>query len=533
MLNRMDKRSFRDLCKQFHAPKNYTGKVQIIRPSAVLSINTYSAPVTLPIGPAYLASVLREAGYRVGIIDAVGEDVSNIAVSDCGRFNIQGISVTETVNKIDADTTIVGISMMFSQDWIEHRKLVQAIRRARPDVKIVAGGEHVTALSTYVLKDCPELDYVIKGEGEQAFLELVYCLAAQNDITKVSSVSYIDENGEYSTTGLSPRIYNINELPRPAWDLCPVDSYFVDNWTMGISMGRNMPIVATRGCPYQCSFCSNPQMWTTRYVMRDHLEVVDEIEWLIKTYNTNSIDFFDLTAIIKKDWILKFCEELKHRNINIVWQLPSGTRSEALDADTLEAIYEAGCSYLVYAPESGSARTLQVIKKKIDLGRLTQSIRDAVRHKHTVKVNLIIGFPNETYSDVFRTILYTIKMAYIGAEDCNISLFSPYPGSALYEELRAENAIAEPNDEYFADLVLQFDFTNSESVCRNISGSQLKFFRIFGLGIFYTLAYTLHPSRIYRLVKNLFSPRFQANNLFEQRLSDALARSRIMNEKKT
>src|SRR6185436_14108150 len=102
--------------------------------------------------------------------------------------------------------------------------------------------------------------------------------------------------------------------------------------------------------------CSSPAMWTTRYKLRSVDEVISEIEWLIEKYQANSIDFFDLTAIVKKDWIMEFCAKLKARGVSVVWQLPSGTRSEALDPEALQAIYDAQCRYLVYAPESGSAR---------------------------------------------------------------------------------------------------------------------------------------------------------------------------------
>ena len=77
--------------------------------------------------------------------------------------------------------------------------------------------------------------------------------------------------------------------------------------------------------------------------MRPVIDVVNEIEFLIKTYKVNSIDFADLTAIIKKDWILEFSNEIKRRNLEFIWQLPSGTRSEALDKNTVRTIYDAGC----------------------------------------------------------------------------------------------------------------------------------------------------------------------------------------------
>ena len=98
--------------------------------------------------------------------------------------------------------------------------------------------------------------------------------------------------------------------------------------------------------------------------------MVDEIEHYIEKYQVDSIDFTDLTAVVKKGWVMDFSQELTKRNINIVWQLPSGTRSEALDDEVVTAMKKAGNGYLVYAPESGSPRILKQIKKKVHLDKL-------------------------------------------------------------------------------------------------------------------------------------------------------------------
>ena len=329
----LDSRHVGDLLARFAAPAGGAGTVQIVRPFAVISRTTYSAPITLPIGPAYLAATLEKAGYSVGIIDAIGEGIYQIVRSRCGDYNLQGLSTNEIIARIKPETRVLGVSMMFSQEWLEHRSFIRAVRQAFPKLTIVAGGEHPTAVPEHVLRDCPEIDYLVAGEGELTFLELVHGIMHGRDIGGIPGVSFIDRAGQFVATGLSRRIVDIDNLPPPAWHLCNVENYFIDNWTMGIAMGHNMPILATRGCPYQCTFCSNPTMWTTRYKMRDVGRVVDEIEFLIKQYKANSIDFFDLTAIVKKEWIIAFCKELKRRNINIAWQLPSGTRSEALDRE--------------------------------------------------------------------------------------------------------------------------------------------------------------------------------------------------------
>ncbi len=525
-LSQTDQRHVADMLKEFACPKGDLRRVQLVRPFSVLSASTYSAPLTLPVGPAYLAGTLEAAGYVVGLVDGLGADIHRVELSANGLYNVQGAGIEALVAMIPADSVIIGISLMFSQEWVEQRALIKAIRAAFPNAWLVAGGEHVSALTDYVLRDAPEINFAISGEGEFAFLQLVHALFTGGDLDTVSGLSRIDQTGTLISASPSRRIATIGELPRPAWHLCNVHNYFIDNWTMGIAMGRNMPILATRGCPYQCTFCSNPNMWTTRYTMRPATDVVDEIEWLVREYQANSIDFFDLTAIVKRDWILEFCAELERREIKIVWQLPSGTRSEALDDDTLAALYRAGCRLLVYAPESGSEETLRLIKKKVHLPKLVESVRSAVRQGHTVKVNIVIGFPKEQLNDMIQSVLFSLRMALIGVDDCNIAIFSPYPGSELYQQLRAADKVPAPSDRYFNDLVAQFDFTNASAFCETVSGQRLTFIRVFGLAMFYVVAYLSHPSRLVRLVRNIFAERFQASNLFEQRISDALARRR-------
>ena len=288
-----------------------------------------------------------------------------------------------------------------------------------------------------------------------------------------------------------------------------------------------MLILATRGCPYQCTFCSSPSMWSTRYLMRPPADVVDEIEWLVSSYGAKSVDFEDLTAIVKKEWTLAFCNELKSRKLDVVWQLPSGTRSEALDAETLQALYDTGCRLLVYAPESGSERSLEIIKKRVKLDRLTASLKQAVRIGHTGKINLVIGFPHETRLDCWRTIRYAVKVALFGAHDCLISIFTPYPGSELFDELRRDGTIPALDDSYFEDLLLQFDATSQASYCRHVGGRELALYRIVGMSLFYLTSFLRAPWRGVRIFGALFKREFQPRTVLEQKLAEMALRWRL------
>jgi anaerobic magnesium-protoporphyrin IX monomethyl ester cyclase len=502
-----------------------TRVVTLIAPPIYFSKNSYSTPLTMPLGLAYLAAVLEKAHYRVKIVDCPGSDANNLYYTPNGRFKVQGLDERRSIDLIDRETDIIGVSIMFSQEWPQVRDYISRIRQAFPHAKIIVGGEHPTAMPEYTLRDCPAIDYLVRGEGELTLLEVVYRLRSGKPIQGVSGVAYLAD-GNFFQRPLSPRLSDIKKMPWPSWHLIDVEPYFQPNFTMGISHGRNIAMLATRGCPYQCTFCSNPSMWTTRYVMRPVGDVVDEIVDHIKKYRANSIDFYDLTAIVKRDWILQFIAELEHRDIHISWQLPSGTRSESLDEEVIKGLARTGCEFLVYAPESGSQRTLEMIKKRVNLKNLQRSIAIAVKNGITTKVNFIIGFPFESRIDIFRTLCFVWKLALMKVNDCNISAFSPYPGSELFDELQRENAFGKIDDEYFATLMTQFDFTVTKTFCRHVSSWEILAYRVVGMVVFYGLNYLRCPGRSVRLVKSMLQSRFQPTSLLEQRISDFIVRAR-------
>jgi radical SAM superfamily enzyme YgiQ (UPF0313 family) len=500
--------------------------VTLIKPPVIFSRNSYSTPLTMPLSLAYLAGVLEKANYRVEILDCPGKSVDEIRTTPDGRFKVQGLEEKKSVELIDPETDIIGVTIMFSQEWPHARNFINKVRQSFPHAKIIVGGEHPTAMPEYVLRDCPAIDYVVTGEGELTLLELVYNLRSGKSVREVSGISSL-VNGTYFQTCLSPRLTDIKKMPWPAWHLIDVEPYFQPNFTVGIGQGRNMAMLATRGCPYQCTFCSNPTMWTTRYLMRPVEDVVDEIVYNIETYRVNNIDFHDLTAIVKREWILDFIAELERRGVRILWQLPSGTRSESLDEEVIRGLARTGCRFLVYAPESGSQRTLDMIKKRVNLTNLTKSVTTALRYGIVTKVNFIIGFPFETRRDMFKTLFFMWKLALLKVDDCNLATFTPYPGSELFDELAKENAVGKIDDAYFESLMTQFDFTLAKTHCRHVGPVEILFYRILGMSLFYVLSYLRVPSRLVRLAKCFFlKTPFQPRSIFEQRAYDHIVRLR-------
>jgi radical SAM superfamily enzyme YgiQ (UPF0313 family) len=481
------------------------------------------------LGLAYVAGYARKFGYGVEIIDGTAEGLNHVLPFEGHPgFQIQGISPDDLVARIPPSTEVVGFTSMFSSEWVLLRGIIRAVRARFPEALLVAGGEHFTALPEYCLRDCLELDVIVKGEGEHTFYELLEAYSA-GDWSNVAGTCYLDESGSFRDNGGLPRIRNPETIPWPYWPEGYLEKFWEAGKSYGIRTERDVPVLGSRGCPYQCTFCSSPQMWTTRYVLRDIDDLIAEIKSYIEKYDITSFQFYDLTVFTKKSWTIEFCRRLKEEQLDLRWSLPSGTRSEALDEEVLRLLKETNCDYLAYAPESGSPRTLKIIKKKIHPDKMVASIRTAKKIGLVLRTNLIIGFPHETRKDVFQTLWFGLRMAVVGVDEVPFFIFSAYPGTEIFAGLY-EDGVVKLNDDYFMSLVSfngKFSLLKPQGVTNpRISGFELATVRLTFMLLNYGLSYLLFPRRILRTIRNLVVGKNSAT-VFENRLQDALHRRKV------
>ena len=233
------------------------------------------------------------------------------------------------------------------------------------------------------------------------------------------------------------------------------------------------------------------------------------------------IQFYDLTAGIKKAWIINFCKRLVEKKIKIDWSLPSGTRSEALDPEVLDWLWAANLKYLAYAPESASPTTLNLIKKKINFPKMVESIRYAIKKGINLRVNFIIGFPHETRQQIFETLRGQLKLVLMGVDEAPVFPFQAYPGMELFDQLVKKGEII-VSDEYLDGLAtLSTGKFSPPAFCfsEHVSKTELYIYRLVATIWMIFLSYAVRPQRIIRTVKNLFFTSKSATVL-EQRLKD-------------
>ncbi len=495
-------------------------KICLIKPPILHKGASFALMPTPPLGLAYIAGVLKQAGHRLQVIDACAEGIDTIQHFNDGIF-LFGLNKEYITEMIDDDTEVICFSFMFTNNWLHDRELVKEIRKRFPDATLIAGGEHATAAPELCMKQAP-LDFIVMGEGEQIIFSLVEALKLNIAVSGIDGIAFRNETG-IAYNKRQKRISNIADIPRPAWELFPLDKYFTNKMTHGVYRGNTLPVMATRGCPYDCTFCSSPQMWGRIYDMRPPENFVDELEYLHKTYNVVNFDLYDLTAIIVKDWIIKMCREIQRRNLKISFQLPSGTRAEAIDYEVAKILFESGCKNITYAPESGSLKVLKEVKKKVNPEKMLESIKYSNRAGMNIHLNMIIGFPDDTHRDIWSTLWFLLKCSWYGAHDIAVAVFTPYPGSELFKRLSREGRMNLYNDNNLKEIIDSYDLWPSKVYSEKISQGFVKFYVFLLLIFFYTSNYIFRPHRLFATVRNMLTQKH------ESRLEQILYKNFIKN----
>ena len=485
-------------------------KIQLIHPPVYLNVYAMTAlRPSLPLGLAYIAAALRKAGHDVSVLDAVGEAPDQVTPGLRKQISALGLTPEQIVERLDPTADAFGLTNMWSFSWPIVREIIQQMKAAHPAIPIVCGGEHFTGLPEFSMQESP-IDFIVLGEGEEGGAELFDAMAkgtaSDADYAQIQGIWYRDAAGT-ATKSLADRARTkaVDDIPWPAWDLFDINTYDERKLVTGIHYGMTVPIMATRGCPYQCTYCSNANMWGTRWYARNAVDVVDEIEHWHKTYGAANFPFHDLTAILKKDWVLGFCKELHNRGLHekITWQLPSGTRVEVIDDEVAEWLAKTNGKSLNYAPESGSEATRKRIKKQMKDKALFRAVKAAAKHKLVVASFFVAGFPEDTRDDLKKTVKLARKLARLGITDMAFGFFFPIPNTELYWQLKKEGRIKLDDDFLLTPIFAneaKVDEANNYSY--NLTAKQLTRWRYWTLINFYAISYGMRPWRLVSTVWN-------------------------------
>lgn len=398
-----------------------------------------SMRVPFPVGLACIAGFLRERGVDVAVVDALALGWRNRYEQGEGMigFGLQPVELAERVARSAPD--MVCISCMFTSQSENLYQTAGAIKQLLPDVPVVAGGAHCSCMPRETLS-CRDIDFVVVGEGEHTVLELAEHVSGVKRLDEVRGVYFRDAEGLPVFSGVREPLENLDELPMPAYELFPMEEYF-ESAGAGLAPRsavdkRWMSVITSRGCPYNCNFCSVHLASSRRWRARSPGLVVDEIEYLHREYGVEHIFFEDDNLTLDAGRAEELFSELIARNIDVTWETPNGIRADRLTKSLVGVMKRSGCTSLTIAVESGDQEFLQrVIRKNLDLRRLLEGARLIRSEGIDLSAFFIIGIPGETRETVRNTIGFARRLARMGVRPF-INIAVPLPGTDMYREAK-------------------------------------------------------------------------------------------------
>ncbi|MEM0488426.1 MAG: radical SAM protein [Candidatus Bathyarchaeia archaeon] len=365
-----------------------------------------------PLGLAYVAASLEQAGFHVEILDnyLYRESPEQIAML-----------VKEKKPKI------VGISCN-SVNYKECIKIARAIKDHEPSCKIIVGGPHPSCSPESILEH-EEIDYAIIGEGERATVGLVKHVLKENEnksTLNIPGVAY-KYRGEIHKNQPMP-IENLDSIPFPARHLLKMDKYDREIEYLDVKPADIMSVI--RGCPYNCKFCETKKIWGYKCRAFSPSRIISEIEYLMENYGSRGIYFIGDNFTIFRDKTLKLCRLLVDRKINIEWACD--TRVDLISEELLVEMKKAGCKTIWFGVESGSPRVLERLNKGVTLHQIKRAFRICRKVGIRTACSFMIGTPYEKLEDIEASFRLAKEL---DPDWCQFNIYIGCPGSELYEEI--------------------------------------------------------------------------------------------------
>jgi anaerobic magnesium-protoporphyrin IX monomethyl ester cyclase len=382
-------------------------KVALVIPPA-FDIRKLWCP-NLPIGLAYLAAVIEQSGHELKVFDCLtlGLDHKGLGREFASyQPDVVGItSVTPTINSAYLTAKVA--------------------KENAPNAVVVLGGPHATFLDREVLTEEPAIDIIVRGEGEITAVELFSKLFGLGDLGSVAGITF-RKNGDVIRTPDRPFIQNLDDLPYPAYQYFELKKYRFFGRTI-------LPILTSRGCPFQCSYCVSSRMAGKEFRGRDPLKVVDELEWLKSNHDAGAgaFSFYDDAFTYDKERAIKICNEMRKRKINIPWD--AQTRVDRISKEVLNAMKAADCQLLSFGAESGCQKILDSVHKRTTVEMNEAAVKMAKKAGLSVAMSVIIGYPGETKESLKQTYDFIRRAE---PDYVYLCLATPYPGTHLSSYLQ-------------------------------------------------------------------------------------------------
>ena len=372
-----------------------------------------------PLGLAYIAAALIRNGIVVRLIEA----------------RTRSLSHDEVIERVEKeDPQFVGITAITPR-MNSALYLAKKVKQVDPGIKVILGGPHIHFEHKTII-NYEEVDFCVRGEGELTVLELIDCLSNSGDPGKVKGITF-KRNNDVIVNPERPFVQNLDTFAFPARELMHNPAYH-GLWTEGQTFSS---VLATRGCPYRCTFCAAPAIWGRKHRRRSVEDVLDELEEIYQKFGVRYVRFVDDLLIVDKKWIIDLCWGIIERGLNdLIWACDG--RVGLMSEDLLDEMKNAGCLVIFYGIEFGNQRILDLCKKGFTLEQVRETIDMTARVGISSYGYFMMGYPTETVETIEDTINLSKDLALNhGMDSAGFSIVTPFPGTPLFEYCRMNDML--------------------------------------------------------------------------------------------
>jgi radical SAM superfamily enzyme YgiQ (UPF0313 family) len=382
-----------------------------------------------PLGLAYVASAVQEAGHDVTLVDLIPSPESNDVL----------------LARLDpTPPEVVGIST-YMQNLSEAVRLARLFKE-RYGSRIVFGGVFPTTFPE-MLKEHEVIDFIVLGEGEQTFCELLKTLERpeRGALRDVKGIAYRDKAG-IAVTPRRERINDLDSLSFPMREGLPIDKYYKIGFRHPLLRKQVfLSMLTSRGCPFNCYFCSSDIMWNRQVTRRSVGSTMEELIYLREAYGVTNLYFYDEDFLTHRQSALEICEALIRKATDLKWLAMS--KVSLIDEEISDSLARAGCEIFVLGIESVDEGTSRKIGKKTDLQFVRSRVMLLQRKGIIPSVNFMIGFPWDSRASVLRSYRQAkrIPLLFFG-----YVFATPFPATAMWDDAIKENLLEEQDPSRFS-----------------------------------------------------------------------------------
>jgi len=445
-------------------------KVLLVNPPQIFYPGSDAPAGNLPLGLMYIAAVLDKAGYKVEILDAFMTEAVFLKVKDTLEVGMPYRRIREEIQRRKPD--IVGIANPFTCQIDNAVKVADIVKEVDPAILTVVGGPHVTVVPAEFLQEAKNVDIAVIGEGEYTMLDIVSVVEGRKNISDVQGIAY-HKNNTVALNPPRPLIKNLDELPYPAYHLVDMEQYLAPkNIEYRSFKDRSISMVTSRGCPFNCCFCSVHLHMGKMFRAHSADYVVNHIEYVVNKYRVKTIFFEDdnLTFDLKR--FETICDKIIAKGIKFAWETPNGIRADYLTLNLLKKMEKSGCRSVFFGIESGDQYVLDnIIGKSLKLKEVVKVAKMCKDIGLKTGAFYIIGFPGEKKENILRTVELALRLKKDFDVGMHLFFATPSYGTRLYEECKRKGyikgdltprAFAEVRQSRGLPLIETEDFMSSE-----------------------------------------------------------------------